>query len=422
MIDPYETTEYAKAFNNICGIFRFFKQFIENSIRKHMPGQRTIKLNLTTELKEAISSGDLVYGDKVKIDGYLSKYAHMVLPASFIDSVYDTRRAQKLKERRPNDTLLGVWKAAQIPISSLRPLSTKEGVLSCAFLYSKYFTGFLYNQPVDPEDKLRGVRVSNPPNYAPRVRIPEYSRPIPVIFYDNKYSSLLDHYVEIEARVQPIPKEFMPDLHIIYNTHFDRGMLSLFFDLSSDNLISYCLSLCDPDTGVKQRYKKTLTNRLVLYAEGHVQADTVDDNLVTVIHESIPLHKAPALHFSVGEEQGNVHPVMFVPDDELFAFYKPPLSVGFYVQTSDQFPFALQHKRLSEHYTLFKTNIEEHFKSLDQNSRPQFKLDFLYDFSRAWDFDSAGVLDSKVAYDVIKGDQSLQDTRNWLRGSQLETH
>lgn len=417
MISPNETHEYTKAFNNICEIFRYFKRLIENSIHKHKPGHRTIKLNLTTDIKEAISSGDLVYGDKIKIEGYLSKYAHIVLPASFMNSVYDSRRAQKIQEKRPSGILLGVWKAAQIPISSLQPLSTEEGKLFCAFLYSKHFGGFLYNQPVDPKDTLRGFQMSVPPKHTPRVKIPEYSRPIPVVFYEDQYSSLLDHYVELEARVQPVPKEFMPDLHTIYGTHFDKDFLSLFLDLSTERLINYSLSVCDPDTEIKQQGKQSLANRLVLYVEGHVEVNRFDKNLINVIRESVPLQVAPALTVvRGGMEQETIERVMFVPDDELFAFYKPPFAIGFYAQTSDKFPFYVQHKRLTKHYNLFKESLNERCKALESSLQPTFKLDFLYDFSRAWDFDSAGVLDSKIAYEILKGDPSLQNIKNWLRG------
>jgi hypothetical protein len=384
------------------------------------PGQRTIpKFPTPKALRNAILRGDIAAGDKVAVKGYLSRYAHLVKPVSYLNSTTDIVRTVKLRQRIPNAIVSASWQASQLPVSCLPVTQTEEEKLNTLFLYPTSFTGFLYKQALDPKDELIGFTMGGDRGDAilrPRIAIPEQAWPIPVLVRAGKPGVPTEVKVELTVTAEELPSEILSKLEPIYKSHFQVDLLSNFLLLGRERVLSHCLYLDPSESEVRITKKADLTHRMVLYVEGHFENMADDLAVSDAIASIIPVHPAlggGSLTFHGGPQvQGRR---MSATPEGLHIFIKPPAVVGLYGETSPSHGLGNVHKMLVSQYQALAREGPARLAQWSTGRQPRLQLDFTYDYARQWDFDTDGIWESTRAAQIITEDAGFEDTKRWLK-------
>ena len=377
----------------------------------HIPTYPTPKA-----LRSAILRGDVAAGDRIRIRGYVSRYAHLVKPVSYLSSCTDIASAVRLKGKIPRAIVLGNWKATQLPVSCLPPTQSHKRRLSTLFLYSTAFTGFVYRQSLIPGDNLTTMKLGGDAILCPRVAIPEQAWPVPILVDTEEPGLPVETKVEVTATLQQLPAEILRDLEPIYKSHFQVDYLGNFLRLETERILSHGLYVEPAESDVKVLKAADFTHRMIVYVEGHFENVADDPAISDAIAKLMPVH--PALgagswSFS-GQPEVEGRRMSATPDG-LHVFVKPPAIVGLHGETSPAHGLTDIHKKLAAAYRGVRTSGAQALSDWSTGQQPRLALDFVYDYARQWDFDDKGIWESSRAERIVSEDPGFRDTKRWLK-------
>lgn len=382
-------------------------------------------------LQRALVRREADIGQTVQVEGYLSRYAHLYRPISFLNARLDAERiasdAARLSQPGRQLVRAVAWLATQNPVASLPPFNLEDRAIRCLFLYPGSHDSFLYRGGIDKEDNLRSIRIPNV--YEPRVAIPDDAWPIPLLVSADEGLNIAERKVSLVATIRQLPQPLADRFSALYAAHYDRRVLSNFLLPSVDPSLSICLSVLpeDKDTGLRDEKALRAADRSVLYVEGHVEG-AGESNVVDLITQALPLDlRVAQLTLQSGRSQGGVRMAvgarptnqeagyrMLAARDDISAMIKAPNIVGFYAETTPAKDVVRRTGDLVEAISAFRTQLAP---AADERSLPlSLSIDFLYDFERQPQFEPGGILSSEAALAALRGDQELEQAREWLRG------
>jgi len=360
-------------------------------------------------LRNAIGRHEVTVGNTIRIEGYLSRYAHLFQPLSYSNAQIDIQRAASLANfGRPKPAPGGAmqvtsamaWRATQNPISSLPAFDVEGCPVRCMFLYPNSHDSFIYHDPIDKTDELKSIQLGNIRRQ--RVAIPEHGWPLPLLVPDALVPTVSERRVELVTVVRRLPDLLASRLTRLFSLHYQPDVLSLFLIPDMEPPLNYCLSLleADQDTGVRRvRDSEPAVARAYVYAEGHLEGTGFDGHTIT---DAIPKAIVPGAANRV--ERANL--VSIAAPGDLAVQILAPGTVGFYAETTPGRTLQETAKALEALVGQFKAGLPK---------SASFPMDFLFDPDRQHDFDTAGSLSSEHLDKAIR-DADLEEARRWLRG------
>jgi hypothetical protein len=378
-------------------------------------------------LQRALVRREAEIGDTVEVEGYLSRYAHLYRPISFLNARLDVERmasdTARLSRQGKQVVMTAAWLAAQNPIASLPPFTLGDRPIRCLFLYPSSHDSFLYHEAADKEDELHSLRL--PRVYEPRVAIPGDAWPIPLLMCADESLMVAERKITLVATIRELPHALAERFARLYSTHYDRRVLSNFLLLPLDPSPSICLSALpeDKDTGVREKKTLSAADRSVLYVEGHVEG-AGDSHVVDLMGQALPLDPR-AGPVTVGN-QGNVRVAvgpkpesgreeyrMLAAREDISVMIKAPNIIGFYGETTPTRDLMRRTSDLAELVSAFRAQLTH---VAEERGLPlSLSIDFLYDFERQPLFEPGGILSSEAALRALRGDEELEKAREWLR-------
>ena len=425
-MNPEDASNAVQLINGVLQLLSSAKSMFERA-QKSLRKAHLQRYGTPRALQRALVRGEIEVGETVKVEGYLSRFAHLHKPISFVNVRQDSERmASMVAQTKARMVSMSAVRVAQNPITALPPFSVEEEPVRCLFLYPGSHDRFIYAKTVNKKDDLNSLRL---PDYlSPRIAIPPDAWPVPVLVSDEEGLVLAERRVKLVAVVRALPPDLAERFQHLYAGHYDRAVLSNFLLLHKEPSLSFCLSALpsDQDTGAEAQKAIFGYDRSLLYVEGHVEG-SYKNNLADAISRSIPLDERVGelsrTSFGAGSVEiggsatgnaGALFQMVAAPQD-MSVTVKPPNVIGFYAETGPTRGLVKRTGELAELVSSFRRNLAA--EPNDDGEPLALSMDFLFDFERQGLFADDGVLSSETALQALRGDDSLDDAVRWLRGS-----
>lgn len=348
-------------------------------------------------------------GDIVECSGFLTKYSQTFLPMSFEHSIPGAG-SEKVKSCKivngKLERLMEVsttWTVLQAPVHVIPPL----GNVRLCFLYSEDFDGFVY--PVN--DGKVNSELHN------KIMVPKKGKPIPILIDTKKYSSLVDRFVNLKARVSIIPEEISKYLYPVYNDILlDHN--SNFFNPTAEVGTFICLSLLEDD---KQMKVEVSNNNIPnaeaqIFTEFHVEGlnDYLDISK-KIIEDAIPDTASKKIKVMTTKYNKSKP---YLTTGDIRVLYKEPNIVGLYTVTDlfDRKRYGESINNMSRYAQKLSRNIQNNsYEAIGKRLKTQ--TDFVFDPTKAFLFDSRGVLNIKDQYIPKENGKIYKDTIDWYNNA-----
>jgi hypothetical protein len=320
---------------------------------------------------------------------YFSEYAHTFRPLSYSDlrpgqldknDTWDTQRDEYVTHFQIHNEF------TPLPIQSFRSVGTTLGDYRFGFLYPQDFNGFIY-----PENS-----------------IPENAKPIPVI-YESSFASCLGSNVDFTAEIIDLP-----DRSIAAFKNLQHIGMSLFSNVCAPyNLdrVNLCLKVNGKDTVINRDRPMVRQIKGSLYAEGHFEGIEGVKDLPFMLSNIIPGGE-PQI-FAYQQQGDNCY---FTNTGKVRVSFREPNIISCYINSNlnSENDFAADIEEMRSFLEQVNQSLQIVVTYINPKARPQFYLDFLFDYSRQFLYQQAGVLASqKLANNLC--DPVLYCTRDWLR-------
>lgn len=388
--------------------YGFCKKILK-SIKNHI----TIRYYDIEEIYTNVKDGNLNIGDVIETNGILLEYAQIFSPYTHVSTMFGKCEKVGEKEITKNGKsyiegkMKLVTSAFQPPVQKIPSYDD----LGYAFLYDSRFRGF--EHVFDSENNIT---------------VNEYSKPILVIYDRNKYNKQLNKEALIRGRIIELPLSYVSNLGVQDETI--REICGNFIDLYNENKNFICLSIIDGETSVKYAsdvdflpeisvplyIECELEKFSSLYNGDNSKASDFISNIIPFLPQKIDSH-FPAKVITTPKNIGTP----FVSTEDIFTVFREPNVLGFYT-TAKVFQLD-EYKEKLKIYSNTVNNFAIDYKNFSRKNfgvKDKLCLNFLFDYSKQFLFDSRGALYSTGADISMQEDDSKKYIQPWLKDNAIE--
>ena len=388
--------------------YGFCKKILK-SIKNHI----TIRYYDIEEIYTNVKDGNLNIGDVIETNGILLEYAQIFSPYTHVSTMFGKCEKVGEKEITKNGKsyiegkMKLVTSAFQPPVQKIPSYDD----LGYAFLYDSRFRGF--EHVFDSENNIT---------------VNEYSKPILVIYDRNKYNKQLNKEALIRGRIIELPLSYVSNLGVQDETI--REICGNFIDLYNENKNFICLSIIDGETSVKYAsdvdflpeisvplyIECELEKFSSLYNGDNSKASDFISDIIPFLPQRIDPH-FPAKVITTPKNIGTP----FVSTEDIFTVFREPNVLGFYT-TAKVFQLD-EYKEKLKIYSNTVNNFAIDYKNFSRKNfgvKDKLCLNFLFDYSKQFLFDSRGALYSTGADISMQEDDSKKYIQPWLKDNAIE--
>ena len=359
------------------------------------------------KLSDDLFSSVISYGSVVTVKGVLTRFGQTYRPLSYVPTipmkasseVLRLATGSKVKENIYNVKTSTQLRLFQFPVQTLPPFEDETGRYCLAFLYPEEFDSFI----LDEDPQKRGH------SQADNLLITPMHRPIPVLLEEMKLENLSESTVTVTGVLSLLPEEVVSSI----SCHMCKTRSEFYYSFLrlSSRRIGFCLDCRDRLNSDFNQGRKLSSLPAALYVEGHFDG-VQDDRYKSEFKESIP--KGLSLQFAFADYPRKN---LFLTQDEYVSVVGVEPSIfGFYTETNlaDDRNMHNSILRLSDFYSSFGKSAANKVRA-ERSALVKFKPDFIFDFRRQKLFHPEGTLRSTEVEEVLKKDQELVETAEWLR-------
>ena len=363
--------------------------------------QKKTKINVASkeELINGFLASHIDFQDHVKIEGILIDYAHLYKPKSYINSIEVNKPIDKDEKGKRMTRVLDLsWKPFQLPVSKIPSVQTEDGMLSLAFLYPSDFKGFTYP----------GVDAFTPgPIDVPTFKIPDNSKPIPVLLRQEDIVQNRYKHIELTGQVGTLPVQLVDQFR---SNAFSKMAFSDVANPINEKMPSICLKVNTNKGEIRKRKAGTdLTHcPASIFLETHIEGH-VNNQLIQKIPElSSKILVGRSNGYSTTKRDiSDQNPTIFQinMNQKFHLIGKFPNVLGFY--------FEGNLVNLEEDFLQFSNEFNSFTRRLHETV-PYFSLnlDFMHDYQLQSYLDTP-LLNSHSSNSIIE--KELNETKEWLR-------
>jgi hypothetical protein len=329
------------------------------------------------ELTKRIEDNDINFGDFIDIEGHFSQYSHAILPYTYL---FESADRGEIVSRIPipgapfvQENMKMGFRTLQLPVSSF-PQEASTGK-NLGFLYSVHFNGFRY------DDISRRTECQEGRSRVP-FRIPDFAKPIPVIYDSERHASFLERNVFLRGKVIPIRHEHVSKI-LKGDTRevFTRPII-----VGNDVSSYYGISLIDEGASVRHaKNRSSPRKQMTVFFEFDLQCNNKNINTMEIISKALPDVRP---QMKVLQFQSHIDYFMFVTLGHIRVIGRSPGSFGLF-QNIDSFSNQKKSIRsICSYYRLIHNNLRDILKGEDFSITPtfMFRNDYSILFSRDGSF------------------------------------
>lgn len=361
------------------------------------------KIYSVDRLSDEYFEGNLGFGDKIIVEGTLSKYGYMYKPKAYPGFISQPSRFKRKLPKGVNSSFETKLSICQQPVQKINSFQGDSGTYNICFLYPSSFDSFIMD--LDENGKNENVPIEEL-----QLRVEPKHKPIIIILSEDQTNKYSERKVKLEGIIRKIPTDISDELQNNFDK-FRKQVYSNTFRPFSER-IGFCVDCRGKENLIENIQNLTKLEGYV-YIESHISGKEfdVEDGF---FNDIIPSSLSPKFIIPIILGENNSTASFTGQENVRITMHKDYI-FGFFAKLdlkNDRFT-NYHLKELIAKYKKFEKATNDKLKK--HKISATVELDFIFDSERTKLIET-NLLQSDEIDEIIEKEASLTELINWLQG------